>query len=810
MGVVQFYPLDIRVQMANQRPVVVLYGRTTTGERVSVMDHDYLPYLYIVPKTQDSAELEQELARFIIKDKDNYCSVLKIEKMSMNFLEKETTVLKAFFNNPFGALAMHDELLKRPDIQGIYEHDVPFVSSYLLDKKIIPGVVTTVEGEMVNVHARVPVIRANSIMQAEDESIKNGKILAFDIETYAPAGKPASPEHDPIVMVSFYSNDFKKTITWKEFATTNPSLEFVNGEFELLMRFKKVIEEFQPDFLIGYTSDVFSFPYLKKRADKYDIKLDLGVDHSNIDVGKTATAIKGIVHVDLYKFVSRILSSKLETDTFRLEEVARELLGEGKKQIDTEHFAAVWDNTPENLEPYCEYNLQDAALIYKLFEKVLPSMFEFVKLTNVELFDMVRGSFSLFVEALLTKESRFWKEIIPPRPTRKEYEERNAYSYQGGFVSEPEPGIYNNIAVYDFASLYPSIISTHNISPGTLRCRCCTEIVPGEEMHFCKKTTGFFPKIVSGLVDRRQRILKILGDTGEKSPEQVSLLYARQEVLKIIANSLYGYFAFPSSRWYNLECAKAVTAYGRHYINSVIEKAKEDFEVLYADTDSVFLKAGGKKLGQSEKFFEELNLALPEKMKLEYEGLYPRGIFIASKAGKGAKKKYALLSEQGFLKIKGLESSRRNFSTLAKNAQEEVLYLILKERKMRKAVEYIRNLIGEVKEQKIPLRKMIIYTQLQKDIARYETIAPHVAVAKKMQQSGFAVGPGSLIQYVVAKGDGSIAERSQLPNEVREYDAAYYIEHQILPSVEKIFEAAGVDLMKALDEKEQSSLSEFI
>jgi len=108
------------------------------------------------------------------------------------------------------------------------------------------------------------------------------------------------------------------------------------------------------------------------------------------------------------------------------------------------------------------------------------------------------------------------------------------------------------------------------------------------------------------------------------------------------------------------------------------------------------------------------------------------------------------------------------------------------------------------------LNKMIIYTQLQKDVAKYETIAPHVAVAKRMQERGFTVAPGSIIRYVVTKGDGSIAERAQLPNEAQSYDPEYYITNQILPAVENIFEAAGLEFNKALEEKDQSSLGQFI
>ncbi len=799
---VQFYPLDLSMRLLGSRPYITLYGRTASGERIAVTDSTYLPYLYVLPKDEN---LEKELNGFTVKVENDYYSIVKIEKKSMRLNEKEVSVLKCSLNSHFAYHYIYDALIRNPKVSAVYEHDVGFINSYLMDKKIIPGFLANVEGEITNPHIPVAVMRADSIVQEDDVMFKNPKILAFNIETYSPKGKPASPSSDPVVMVSFYSENFQKTITWRKFDTNDKTIEFVNTETELILRFKRIIEEFQPDFLTGYASDIFAFPYLKKRCMLHNIKLDIGIDKSLADIS-SETSIKGIIHADVYKFVYKMFGSKLATDNFRLAEVAMELLGEGRKK--TGSLTDAWDSKSD-LTSFCSYSLNDASLIYRLFLKILPSVFEYAKLTNLGLFDVLRGSLSQFSEAFLMKESRNSNELIPPRPSRRQYDERETRNIKG-ISFETAPGVYNNIVVYDFQSLYPSIISVHNISLGALRCRCCNEIVPDEEMHFCRKINGFFPKIMGALSDRRQRILKLLGNASEKTFEQVKLLNARQDAVKSLMNSLYGYFGYASSRWYNFECAKAVSAYGRYYVNNVILKAKEaGFEVVHADNDSVFLKLGGKRKEDAEKFFLDVNDSLPEKMQLEYSGFYPRSVFIPAKTGKTSKK-YAMLSEKGFLKITGLEASRRNFSTIAKEVQENVLHYILKERKLRQAMEYVKKVISDVREGKVALDKMIIYTHLQKELSRYETIAPHVAVAKKMQQRGFNVVPGSIIRYVVAKGSGSIAELAQFPNEVSSYNADYYIENQIIPAVERIFVAAGVDFHKALAEKEQSSLGEFI
>ncbi len=199
-------------------------------------------------------------------------------------------------------------------------------------------------------------------------------------------------------------------------------------------------------------------------------------------------------------------------------------------------------------------------------------------------------------------------------------------------------------------------------------------------------------------------------------------------------------------------------------------------------------------------------------MELDYEGFYPTGIFVSAKmSGYGAKKKYALMSEEGFIKIKGFETVRRNWSPVAKEMQEKVLGIILKEEDVEKAAAYVKETIKKLKNKEIPLKKVIIFTQLSKPIESYEAIGPHVAIAQKMRAKGIEVAPGTTLEYVITSGEGRIRDRAKLPDEVSEtdYDADYYINNQILPSVDKIFEVLGKDIKSEIEQKEQHSLRKF-
>ncbi len=290
-------------------------------------------------------------------------------------------------------------------------------------------------------------------------------------------------------------------------------------------------------------------------------------------------------------------------------------------------------------------------------------------------------------------------------------------------------------------------------------------------------------------------------------------MLARSQALKDLANSFYGYLGFSVARWYNIECAESTTAWGRQYIMNVIEQArKEGFQVVYSDTDSIFLTLSGKTHEDAKAFVERVNRDLPGLMELDYEGYYPAGLFVSVKTSEaGAKKKYALINPKGQLKIVGFETVRRNWSPIARDTQRKVLEILLTERKPEHALQFLKGIIDDLKQNKFALEAVVIHTQLSKDISEYESAGPHVAAAQRMQELGQPVGPGVLIRYVVTKGKGRIRDKVKLLEEANQsdYDPDYYISNQILPGVERIFTVFGIDVNDYFTEKAQSNLSKF-
>ncbi len=796
-----FYPTDIAYTVKDGKAIIQLYGRTTEGKQICVLDENFEPYFYVVGNV-DVKVLEA------LKQDDHH--VVRVEKVKKNLNEHQIEAFKVFVNIP-KAIPVLKDLAKELGVE-VYEYDILFTRRYVIDKGIIPLTLTTVEGTEVPAKSKVPCIKADKITPENDTTLQP-RLLAVDIETYNPENK-INAKKNPILMIGLYGKDFSRVITYKKFETNEKYIEFVPTEADMLQRFVELVNDYGPDMIVGYFTDGFDFPYLDERAKVNKVKLDLGLDYSTLEIiGKQQTEAKitGLAHIDIFKFIRKVIARSLKTDSYSLDAVAGELLGERKHKVDMETFFKTWDKGGKELEEYCRYNLQDCVLTYKLTEKVMPNLIEFVRIIRLPPYDINRMTFSTFVEWYLMNQASARNEILLNRPNKRDELSRMSDRIKGAFVYEPKPGFYQNIVVFDFRSLYPSIIASHNISKGTLNCDCCKDSPKVETERgtfwYCGKIKGLFSTVISDLIVRRGELKKQLKTNNDP------LLIARSEALKVLANSFYGYMGFAPARYYCIECAESTTAWARHYIHKAIETAQQTgFTVLYSDTDSVFLLLEKKTKEDALALMDKINKDLPGLMELDYEGHYPAGIFVSLKAAEsGAKKKYALIDDKNNMKIKGFESVRRNWSAVAKDVQRKVLEIILKEHDAKKAKDYVRTVVEELRKNITPLDKVIVHTALSKGTGAYTSIGPHVAAAQRMEAKGQSVGAGSVIHYVVVKGKGKIRDKVKLPDETTqdEYDGEYYIQNQVLPGVERIFAVLGITVDDLSSTTKQSSLAGF-
>ena len=812
----EFLLLDIDHVMRDGRPVIRLWGKAKDGKTILAIDRAFRPYFYL--ELDEKAERKFDLKGFMEKLdalEELKGAVERIETVERNLLGEPRRFLKIIMSSPAGINELRFVVERWQGIKKAYEYDIPFYRRYLIDKGLAPAGWVSVIGEEKKGDSReeIEISDVKPSGAGDHSHLKILKAVALDIEVYG----------DEVIMVSLFGDGVRKVLTYGWRGHINGKLleaaEIMKDERDMLMRLVEVLRETDPDVIVTYNGDMFDFEKLKERYNLFKIPMAIGRDGSNVEFvrrGRVFCAfVSGRAHVDLYTFIDNILGDSLQSETLTLDMVSKELLGFGKEPLDWKEIEKLWKEK-RNLKAVAEYCLKDSELTSKLAERLLPQVFELSRLVGQTPFDTSRMSYSQLVEWLLMRHAYKRHEIILNRPDYDEIKKRReALPYTGGYVLMPEPGMHESIALFDFASLYPSTIITHNISPETLDRNGEgreKNAVPESEHYFSLDKKGFIPGVIRDLVEKRSGIKKEMSSVDSASSRYRDL-YNRQYALKIIANASYGYYAYAGSRWYSRICAMSIAAFGRYYIQNVISFAKErGLDVIYGDTDSLFI--AGCSDAKAKKFMDAVNSMLPGVMELDLDGIYESGIFVPAKTGATAKKRYALLGRDGKVTIRGLEKVRRDWCKIAKDTQESVLLAILKEKDEKKAVGIVRETINRINRGDIDVKDLVIYTQITRPLDKYEQVGPHVAAAKKYMEHGQPVKEGSVIGYIITRGSGSISNRAEPFEYAENYDPDYYINNQILPAAMRILSGLGFSeddvLEKGAGDRTQRSLDKFM
>ncbi len=811
-----FIPLDYDYFDWEGRNYAKIIGRDDKGKRICIIDSCPV-YLWAILKEglrqSKIDELIKKIEKIKLDVKGRETEVEKVEVQSKNFLGKEVQAMKIFATN---YKDLHDvaDKLDFPEIDKRRGYDLGFITHYIIEKKIIPMTWYEINGEAItgdelggisNINADF-CIKLESAKKIEFEKEFNPKVLAFDIE--ADELKIGDGE---ILMISLVSDKLKKVISWKEAHKKLDYVEHVKNEAELIEKFAEYVRKISPDFLTGYFSDGFDLPYLKARAEKYNIKLNLGLDGSTIKFHRgvfTTAEINGIGHIDLMRFIETAYSQYMQSETLSLNEVSKEFLGDSKKDFQIKHSSKIGIDEWEN---YFEYNLHDSLLTYNLFQKFWPDLLEFSRVMQEPIFNISRNGMAKNVESYILHNLFKFNEIPEKRPTYDEIgERRKREKYEGAFVFQPQPGLYENICIFDFTSSYGSVIVTYNLSKSTFlekpeKNSYSTEAL-GKKVYFEKKA-GFFPEMLKEIIEKRKKYKQEL----RQKPDAIK--NARSNAFKLLANASYGYQGFFGARYYCEEAAAATAAFARKAIKECIDKTNnEGYKVIYADTDGFSFLLNKKTEKQTLDFLKKLNDELPGIMELELEDFYKRGIWVTKRTGEfGAKKKYALITKEGKIKIRGFETVRRDWCRLAREVQSSVIKMILEEGNEKRALNYVKETIKQIKERKIEKNQMIIRTQLKKPISEYKAISPHVIAAKKMQERKLPIDE-ALVEYFIAETRDKkklVREKVKLPDEKGEYNIEYYLNNQILPAVENIFQVFNINLNEVISGKKQTKLGDF-
>lgn len=674
-----------------------------------------------------------------------------------------------YFNNQRD-LKSADDTFERNGIT-TYEADLSPVRRFLMERFINAQVKVT--GESIKKNGLTVF---NNPKLDPCEAHPKFTVLSLDIETGANNNLLYS-----IAVHLFGNREEKKVFLVSEEDGNLPVHVFAfKDEKELLAEFIKWFNDADPDIIIGWHIIGFDLMFLESRFIELMIPFNIARGNGSVSLRTRKprgyfASITGRVVID---GPPALRSSFYTFEDYRLETVAQELLAEGKTitpdQNKVEEIERLYR---EDKAALAEYNLKDAMLVTDIFRK-----------SGLIELSVRRSQLSGLLMDELGMMTLAFDHFYLPKLHRAGYVAPNVRDLDtsehaaGGYVMEPEPGIYDDVVVLDFRSLYPTIIQTFKIDPLS---NLLSDVDSIETLNGYKfsSTKHFLPGFIDQLMNQRT-IAK------RKNDKQLS------QAIKILMNSFYGVMGSFGCRFYHPSLPTAITGTGhRLLLGSKEYLAQKQYDVIYGDTDSLFIKLKEEEGKNAEKagknIANDLNNFWNEKIKkeygleshleIEYEKYYRKFILTPVRGSEaGAKKRYAgLLSENGEEKLEfvGMEFVRSDWTRLAKDFQVELYSRVFDNEEIE---EWIRGVVLKVKAGEYD-EKLVYRKRLRKDVEEYTKNVPqHVKAARLLPE---AVG---MVYYVITK-------RGPIPVELKHTDIDYqhYIEKQLKPVADSVLVLLG-------------------
>ncbi len=796
-------------------PTLYLTGRLKNGETFAVVEERQRPCFYV---------RESDISRVLEYVKNNGgmredCSLGTIdgercEKVSWNSVQRAQQAV--------GDLA--DTGIRT------YEGDIRFTDQFLMSRYIHGSV--TIRG-VSRQGRRVDRIFVNPEMGFSDWH-PSLSVLSLDIET--------DPDAEQIFAIGL---SFRDPWTGREpnevlfagnmdgSAGKNEGIIVFSDESSMLMGFCDRVNRWDPDIITGWNVIDFDFKVIAQRIEAHRIPFQIGRSDTPAaflpgEKGRFHTVIlPGRQVLDAVRLVR---AAPERFSDYRLETVAQTLIGRGKKlelkenESKTGAITRLYLQDPAALCMYCQ---EDANLVIDILDRtgLIDLTLRRCLLIGISLdraWTSIHAFDYLYIESLHRRGMTAPTPGVDPLP--------GTGSAPGGAILDPQAGLYDNVWIFDFKSLYPSIIRTFNIDPLSF-------IPPTDVNKLAKEEQDLLIKAPNGacfqrkdaiLPDLLERFFESRDEAKKRGDEVASHVY------KIIMNSFYGVLGARGSRFASSHVAGAITSFGHHLLHWCEDYfTRKGYAVLYGDTDSLFVLSGLPQDTPEEKHFEmsgdicirinkDLNSYITESfdvksfLELEFEKVYyrfflppVRSLAVVGKSGpRGRAKGYAGLlipvgdlagfdlpdGQEGRIEIKGMEAVRRDWTELARGFQIGLLELVFRGTDTGVIKEYISKIVARLYGGKLDER-LVYVKALRKPVKDYtRTTPPHVKAAAMLapeEQRG-------LIHYIWTVDGPQPAGRQTVP-----VDYSHYLEKQLKPIARGFTEVLHTDLDKLFGGEEQ-------
>lgn len=562
--------------------------------------------------------------------------------------------------------------------------------------------------------------------------------------------------------------------------TGSAEFTMAGDEASILRDFQAAVDRENPDVLALYDADYKALPMIGLRARYLGVGLRLGRVpwHTRLYEGRLMKSERvshwrvnqirapGRMVLDLWK------DARTDADLKRTDLSLKSVYNAGRR--------ASCDKT-------------GASMVYDMARERLPMFISWSERCMMPVDSVCREKHG-FMNASMVNYAMIGSAVIPedaefPEGFKTPIVEK--LKENGGLVITPEAGLHEDVAIVDFSSLFPRIFVKHNISPETINCRhreCAEngEKVPFLGFHICTKRKGVYPEVFGRVLEERDRVKNMLrtGDPGSNEYRMLDILYRS---LKMQLVSPYGYMQFVLNNFRTVDGNRSVPAFGRWYLLKAREMAEDDgFNVIYADTDSLFLQRKGAPREEYQAFCDRVSREFEMELKLEHVCRWV--LFLPERPGgtKGLKKKY-FASVDGEVLARGLEVRRQDRARITKEVQEKVLEMLASARDrcefkaMIPAVaSYVRGQVSRIMEGNVSAGDLTIIKKLSRRPEEYTAKAHHCIAAESLAASGREVRVGARVEYIIT-GTGRAVPAGITSEKLPDYDVRSYVDNTVRP-----------------------------
>lgn len=712
----------------------------------------------------------------------------------------------------------------RFQVPALCESDIKPTERYLMERFINAGFVAT--GTLVKRNGYHELINPQL---KPDDYLPQLDTMSIDIETRAPTSEIysiAANSHSGNVVFMLDKNadpagstvaaaNRELLLDHRDEKLTY-SLIYCHSENEVLERFFDWVQTHDPDILIGWNIVNFDLAVIYKRCTELKVNFALARgkqqatvlqpsrNASGATTGQRVARIPGRAVLD---GVDLLRAGFWSFESFALDNVASELLGTRKLITgDIDKIAEINRLFRDDKPALADYNLLDCVLVQDIFEfaGLLAFAQQRAAITGLAI-DRMGGSVAAFDHLYL------------PRLHRHGFVARDTVGRDstgaspGGYVMDSVPGLYENVLVLDFKSLYPSIIRTFLIDPLGLTLATRSSDNHGgsddkatDPASLSNNDCGFVEGFEDARFSRNQHILPgLIEDLWAKRDEaKKNNDRALSQAIKIIMNSFYGVLGSSGCRFHKQQLASSITRRG----HEIITRSRDFIEaqghsVIYGDTDSLFVLLGAgvdaeKANLLGEDIMTSLNSwwqntlkkehKLESALEVEFETHYLKFLMPTVRGmATGSKKRYAgMIKNTGTvsdsdtnetelkLVFKGLEAVRTDWTPLARNFQRELFRRIFLQEPYE---DYVRQIASALLDGKMD-DQLVYRKRLRRRLSDYQrNVPPHVQAARKQAKAGHWVS------YIITRNGPEPTDAL-----LSQPDYEHYLEKQLAPAADGI------------------------